>query len=146
MALEGSDSFPVQEHLATLGVSLLCEWDILVFLYRHGTTLASAPQIARLVGHGEAALRTALDRLESLGLVKCSLGVKGLRLYRFILPKDPARLSCFVELISLADKSIGRPQMRSHLQHDPSEPPTQTDDSAPPFARGLVTLSCMDPR
>jgi hypothetical protein len=43
--LEGSGNFSVHECLATLGVSLLSEWDVLVFLYRHGASLNSVPQI-----------------------------------------------------------------------------------------------------
>ena len=142
VAIEESGDFRVQEHLATLGISPLSEWDALVFLYRHGATLASASQIARLLGYGEAALGNALDRLESLGLVKCLLGDKGLRLYRYTPPKEPARLSSFVELMGLGERPIGRQQIRSHLRQSGSEPPTGADDSAVPLKRGVIVDSC----
>ena len=34
-----------------VGISLLSEWDVLVFVYRHGASLTSAEQIARLIGY-----------------------------------------------------------------------------------------------
>ena len=133
MALEKAVNFPVPEHLATLGVSLLSEWDALVFLYNHGATLADSRRIAHLLGYGETEVGTALDRLESLRLVKRSVGAKGLCLYRLSLPQDPARLSCFKELMDLAEKPTGRRQLRSHLLQGRSEPSTRIGDSDLPL-------------
>jgi hypothetical protein len=133
VALEKAVNFPVPEHLATLGVSLLGEWDALVFLYRHRTILANSPQMAHLLGYGEAVLGTAPDRLESIGLVTRSLGGKGLCLYRFSLPKDPAQLSSFAELMGLAEKRTGRLQLRSHLPQRRSEPSMRIGDSDLPL-------------
>jgi KaiC/GvpD/RAD55 family RecA-like ATPase len=138
VALDEPGNFPVQERLETLGVSLLSEWDALVFLYRHGASLASVAHIARLLGHAEAALGITLDRLESLGLVRHSFGAEGLRLYRFSLPTDPVRLSCFVELIGLGEKRSGRLQLLSHLKHGRSEPPMPAGVLDLPSEGGMI--------
>jgi circadian clock protein KaiC len=112
-----------------LGIALLSEWDVLVFLFRHGTTLSSALHIARLLGHSETALETVLGRLESLRLIEHSAGTKGLRLYRFARPLDPVRLACFLELMGLAQNRAGRLRLLSHLQRGHSDSPTGTGGS-----------------
>ena len=115
-----------------------------MFVYRHGATLASAPQIARLLGYDEAELGTALDRLESLGLVKHSLGAKGLGLYRFSLPEDPARLTCFLELMGLAEDRTGRLLLCSHLPQGRSEPPTLAGESDLPLKESAIVTKNTD--
>src|SRR6185437_3769021 len=42
---------PIKECLKSLGLSFLSEWDVLMFLYRHQFSLASAEQIGRLLGY-----------------------------------------------------------------------------------------------
>jgi circadian clock protein KaiC len=138
VALEDAVNFPVHYHLTTLGIWHLSEWDALMFLHSHGATLSGAPQIAHLLGYSEAEFVTALDRLESLGLVRRPLGGKGLCLYRFSLPKDQARLSSFVELMRLSETRTGRLQLRSNLLQGRSEPPTPADDSDLPLKRSLI--------
>jgi len=115
---EESNDFLAAERLEILGISLLSEWDTLVFLYRHGTSLTSAAQIAYLLGHGKAAITAALDRLESLGFIARSRGYQGVRLYRFSVPTDPSRCSCFIDLMILAEKRPGRLLLLKHLQRD----------------------------
>jgi biotin operon repressor len=115
---EKSNDFLVAESLEKLGISLLSEWDALAFLYRHGTSLTSAAQIAQLLGYNTAALTAALDRLESLGFIVRSRGYQGVRLYRFSVPTDPARCSRFIELMILAEKRPGRLLLLKHLQRD----------------------------
>jgi circadian clock protein KaiC len=138
VAFEELGNFPVPERLEALGVSSLSEWDALVFLYRHGTSLASVGHIARLLGHGEAALGTALDRLESLGLAQHSLGAEGRRLYRISVPIDPVRRSYFVDLMGLAETRTGRLRLLSHLQHGRSEPPTRAGGLDLPLEGGVI--------
>jgi DNA-binding transcriptional MocR family regulator len=89
MAPEKSAELLARERLATLGVSLRSEWDVLSFLYRHDTSLTSAAQIAHLLGHDKAAVHAALDRLESMRLIERSRGSQGVRLYRSSVPADP---------------------------------------------------------
>ena len=115
MAPEKSDELSTRERLATLGVSLLSEWDVLAFLYRHGTSLTSAAQIGHLLGFDRAAVSAALDRLDSVGLIDRSRGSQGVRLYRIAIPTDPLRYSCFIELIRLAEKRDGRLELLNHL-------------------------------
>ena len=123
MAPEKSDDFLVRERLGTLGVSQLVEWDVLVFLYRHGTSLTSAAQIAHLLGADKMAVSGALDRLESLDLLQRSRGFQGIRLFRFLAPADPSRHSSVKELMSLAAKRPGRLQLLKHLDRGGSPPP-----------------------
>lgn len=97
--------------MADMGIRTLCEWDVAVFLYRHGTTLAGAAEIGRLAGYGKGAVVDALDRLESLGFIERSRLSGGVRLYRFksstgTAPSAP-RLS-FEQLVSLAETRSGR--------------------------------------
>jgi hypothetical protein len=115
---EKSNDFPVAERLEILGISLLSEWDVLVFLYRHGTILTSTAQIAHSLGHGSAPVIAALDLLESLGFIIRSRGSQGIRLYRFSIPTAPARCSGFMELMILAEKRAGRLLLLQHLRRD----------------------------
>jgi hypothetical protein len=112
----------VGDRLETLGVSQLSQWDVLMFLHRHGTSLTNAAQIGRLVRGDKAAVGAALERLESLGLIQRSRGSQGVRLYRISIPEDPLRYSCFLELISLAEKPGGRLQLLRHLQRGSLRP------------------------
>jgi hypothetical protein len=62
----------------------------------------------------------ALDRLESLGLVKCSLVRQDVRLYKFTVPADPAPGDAFGRLRSLVDSRAGRLLLAKRLRrHDP---------------------------
>lgn len=96
------------ECLDTLGIAYLSDWDVLVFLYRHGMSLAGAGQIARLLGYDIAVTGHALDRLESIGLVKRSRTSGSVCLYHFVLSTDPVWRNCFQELMSLAENRAGR--------------------------------------
>jgi MarR family len=117
MPPEKSDDFLVHRHLEILGVSLLSEWDVLAFLYCHGTSLTSAAQIAHLLGHDRAVVSAALDRLGSLGLIQRSRGSQGVRLYQFSIPADDAsRCSSFEELTRVAANRQGRLLLLKHLQ------------------------------
>jgi DNA-binding MarR family transcriptional regulator len=93
----------VGRHLETLRIFNLTEWDVLAFICRHGTSLASAEQIARLLGYGKAAVGAALDSLTSIGLVKRSRNSRGVRLYQSApaVSGDP-RQSSLEELIKVA--------------------------------------------
>jgi len=66
--------------LRTLGVASLCQWDVLVFLYRHQTTLLSAADLARLLGYPSDSIVVALDVLEALALVARSRVSQGARM------------------------------------------------------------------
>lgn len=112
-----SSNIRVQECLKNLGISLLGDWDLLVFLYRHQASLASAEQIARLLGYPSKAVGEALDRLESQQLVARSRSSQGVRFYRFVLPETHlAPKNCFRQLISLTENRAGRLLLLKHLR------------------------------
>ena len=104
------ENFPehlVEDWLASLDLSLLADWDVLVFLYSHRASLASAEQISRLVGYTAAVVGDALDRLESRGFVKRSRASQGVRLYQFLDSTSPSH-DGFRKLLKLATNRPGR--------------------------------------
>jgi biotin operon repressor len=98
----------VEGWLKTLGVERLCQWDVLVFLYRHLSCLVSGEHIARLLGYPTAEVVTALDALESLGLVERSRVDQGVRLYQFTTPPDSPRGDALGRLLTVATSRAGR--------------------------------------
>ena len=54
MAQDNQPDLQVEGWLKTLGIESLCQWDVLVFLYRHQPTLVRAEHIARLLGDATA--------------------------------------------------------------------------------------------
>ena len=126
MTPEKSADLPVGEDLKFLGISTLSEWDVLTFLHRHGTILTSAAEIALLLGGNKAGVSTALDKLATLGLIQRSRGSQGVRLYRISVQTDPARYSCLMELMSLAENRKGRLLLLKHLPRESSRPVRRT--------------------
>jgi hypothetical protein len=94
--------------LNTLGVASLCQWDVLIFLYRHQTSLLGADFIARLLGYASGPVAAALDVLESLGLVARSRVSQIVRLYQFTVPSDPQRGEAWARVLTLASDHAGR--------------------------------------
>jgi hypothetical protein len=94
--------------LESVGISLLSEWDVLFFLYRHGTSLASAGQISQLLGYGKSAVGEALDDLVNLQLVQRSRSSQGVRLYRFAAPVSAAPRETLEHLFGLSENRSGR--------------------------------------
>lgn len=87
---------------------LLSEWDVLAFVYRHGASLTSVDQIARLSGYESTVVGAALDRLEREKLIDRSRPSQGVRFYRILAAKDARRRSCFEQLVSLSESRAGR--------------------------------------
>jgi DNA-binding IclR family transcriptional regulator len=119
--IERSEGVRVLERLQALGVALLSEWDALTFLYRHASSLGTAAQIARLIGHDKSEIGAALHKLEALGLIQRSRDSQGIRLYRFSAPPEPYRYSCLLELMSLAQNRSGRLLVLEHLKRPRQE-------------------------
>jgi DNA-binding MarR family transcriptional regulator len=67
----------VQSCLDGTGISLLSEWDVLIFVYRHGASLTTADQIARLLGYESRVVSDVLDRLEREKLIERSRPSQG---------------------------------------------------------------------
>ena len=120
-AIEKSEDVLVLERLQALGVTLLSEWDTLVFLNHHGATLGTAAQIARLIGYNKAEIGAALHRLEALGLIQRSRDSQGIRLYHFSAPPEPSCYSCLLDLMSLAQNRMGRLLLLKNLKRPRQE-------------------------
>ena len=108
----------VADWLHILGIVSLCQWDVLVFLYRHRTTLLGAADLARLLGYPSDSIVVALDVLEALTLVARSRVPKGARLYQFSVLLDSPRGEAFARLQALADHRAGRVRVAQQLRLD----------------------------
>jgi DNA-binding MarR family transcriptional regulator len=102
--------------LKSLGISLLSELDVLVFVHRRKRTLTSVNQIASLIGHDEAEVSDALGQLEREKLIEPSKSSQGLRFYRILPQEDSGRQQCFRQLVSLSETRAGRLQLAKHLK------------------------------
>jgi DNA-binding MarR family transcriptional regulator len=111
-----------RRHLETLRIDRLVQWDVLAFIYRHGTSLASAQQIALLVGYPRAPVGAALDSLASNGLLQRSRSSGGVRLYRFALAvADNPRQQALEELLKMAEPREGRLLLIGHLRQNAAD-------------------------
>lgn len=134
MGQENPPDLEVEAWLKTLGVELLCEWDVLVFLHRHQASLVSADHIARLLGHPTGAVVAALDSLEAISLVERSRVDQGVRLYQFAAPEDPRRGHGLDRLLALADSRAGRLLLSDKMRRGP--PPDETKKQAQDQGQG----------
>src|SRR6266446_655993 len=103
MAQDNQPDLQVEGRLKTLGIESLCQWDVLVFLYRHQSSLVSAEHIARFLSYANAEVVAALDSVESSGLVERSRVSQGVRLYQLTAPTDPTRRDALEQLMTFAD-------------------------------------------
>jgi DNA-binding MarR family transcriptional regulator len=101
-----------------LGVTSLCQWDALVFLYRHQTTLLGAADLARLLGYPSDSIVVALDSLEALALVARSRVSQGARLYQFSVSLDSLGGEAFARLQALTAHRAGRIRVAQELRLD----------------------------
>ena len=128
-------SFPpdpeVAGWLTTLGVTSRCQWDVLVFLARHQSTLLGAADLARLLGYASQTLVVALDHLESLALVERSRVSQGARLYQCGGPLGGARGTAWTRLQALATTRTGRVRIARQLR--PDHTPNERTDQAQRF-------------
>ena len=106
----------VDRWLETVKMSHVTDWEVLMFLYRHGTSLSSAEQIAVLVGHKKSDVGKALDTLGDLGLIQRSRSSQGVRIYRFILPANTSVRGALEQLLKLSEKRNGRLIVARSLQ------------------------------
>ena len=108
MARDNEPDVQVEGLLKTLGITSLCQWDMLVFLQRHPSLLIGAENIPFFLGYAMAEAVAALDSLDSLGLVERSRVSQGVRLYEVTASADPARRDALERLMTLADSHIVR--------------------------------------
>jgi DNA-binding transcriptional ArsR family regulator len=105
----------LQNCIDTVGISLLCDWDVFAFVYRHVTSLSCADQIARLVGYESRVVGGALDRLEQQKLIERSRPSHGVRLYRVLNSPDVEHRRCLRELVTLSESRPGRLELAKRL-------------------------------
>ena len=98
----------VQGLLESVGISLLSEWDVLAFVYRHGVSLTSIGQIASLVGYENGVVASALDRLEREKLIERSRPSQEVCFYRIFASMDAERQHCLQQLLSQSEGRAGR--------------------------------------
>ncbi len=103
MAQDNQPDLQLESWLKTFGIESLCQWDMLVFLDRHPSILASTEDVALFVGYATAEVVAALDSLESSGLVVRSRVSQGVRLYQLTAPADPTRRDALEQLMTFAD-------------------------------------------
>jgi predicted transcriptional regulator len=94
--------------LDVLQISTVTEWDVLVFLHRHGTILVKAESVAQLIGYDKDSVGKALDNLVSLGVVRRSRSSQGVRFYRFDVPLNSAIEQSMEQLLRLSAERAGR--------------------------------------
>ena len=108
MAEDNQPDIQVEGWLKTLGIESLCQWDVLVFLYRHQSSLVSAEHIPRLLDDATAKVAAALNSLEFSGLVERSRVSQGVRLYQLTASADPTRRDALGRLMTLANSHTVR--------------------------------------
>ena len=102
------DLAAVEHWLVTARIASRQHWDMLVFLYRHRTSLVSAEHIARLLGYATGEVVDVLEHLGSLGFVERSRASRGVRLYQFTAPANtPPGAACH-RLMRCADSRAVR--------------------------------------
>ena len=106
----------IQNCLDGTGISLLSEWDVLIFVYRHGASLTSADQIARLIGYESKVVNDVLDRLEREKRIERSRPSRGVCFYRILASMDAGHRRCFHRLIGLSESRAGRLQLAERLK------------------------------
>jgi len=102
--------------LEVLDISQLSEWDVLMFLNRHGTSLSSVEQISRLLGYGKIVVANALNKLESAGLVQRSRASHGVRYYGLMANLDPHRSGCLQQLMDFGETRAARLALTKRLR------------------------------
>jgi DNA-binding MarR family transcriptional regulator len=108
--------------LETLGITTLCQWDLLMFLYRHQTSLFGADYLARLSGYATELVVSTMASLESLEVVGRSRISQGARYYQFVVPSLPPRHEAFERLLELAGHRAGRLRLSRQLRRNGHSP------------------------
>jgi DNA-binding MarR family transcriptional regulator len=122
MDRENPPDHQVEGWLKTLGVESLCQWDVLVFLFRHPISLFGAEYLACLLGYASGPVVAALDVLEARRLVERSRVSQGVRLYRLTVPADPQRADASERLFDMANSRVGRIALSKKLRAENRTP------------------------
>jgi DNA-binding transcriptional ArsR family regulator len=138
VAQDNQPDLQVEGWLKTLGIESLCQWDVLVFLDRHPSSLVSTGHIARLLGYATGQVSAALDSLKSSGLVECSRVSQGVGLYQLTAPADPTRRDALERLMTLADSHTVRLSLGRRLRGS-DQPNQNKNDLRSPGVKGSET-------
>jgi DNA-binding MarR family transcriptional regulator len=98
----------IQDCLRAIGISLLSDWDLLTFVYRHGPSLTTTGHISKLVGYEKTVVDAALDRLEREMLIERVGGPRGARLHRMSTSKDVQHRDYLQQVTALSESRDGR--------------------------------------
>jgi DNA-binding transcriptional ArsR family regulator len=109
--------------LDTWGISLLDEWDLLVFLHRHRKSLLTVEDISMLLGYTRSAVTGALKKFEKAGLVLRSRSSQGIRFNQLVPSVDMARRESFELLVSLFENPLVRGLVAGKLTRAPATRP-----------------------
>jgi DNA-binding MarR family transcriptional regulator len=126
----------VQNCLEGLGISLLSELDVLAFVFRHGVTLASADEIAGLIGYEPVIVSGVLDRLECKRIIERSQPSEGVRFYRILAPADSERKRCLQRFASLLQGRRGRLLLAKELKRVRPEQQCEEFTAGPSSEKG----------
>ena len=114
-----ADLDSLRGHLDTLRIANVAQWDVLAFIGTHGTNLASADQLSRLLGYDRATVSAALDALTASGLIQRSRNSHGLRLFQKApIPENDLRRLSLHELIKLTGERKGRLMLIRYLREN----------------------------
>jgi hypothetical protein len=102
---------------------------VLVFLYRHQSSLLSTDHIALFLSYANAEVVAALDSVESSGLVERSRISQGVRFHQLTAPADLTRRDALERLMTLADSHTVRLLLARRLPG--SERPDQNKNDFP---------------
>jgi DNA-binding MarR family transcriptional regulator len=98
----------VRSCLKGMGISLLSECDVLAFMYRCGTSLMSAGDVARLIGYDSAIVGAAIERLERQRLIERSRPSQGRHIYQLAASTVAGRRDCIQQLVNVSESRAGR--------------------------------------
>ena len=108
MPAEESQDKLIKECLGCLGISSIYEWDVLLFLHRHGATITHNGELAQFVGYESRAVSDALDKLRDRGLVASSRPNSRCELYQVSVNTRAEYNTSFQQLIRVAASREGR--------------------------------------
>jgi hypothetical protein len=141
MQHENISDAEIDSWLKTLGITSLCQWDVLVFLYHHQTSLVGANLIAHLLGYASDPVVAALDVLAFLGLVERSRVSQVARLYQFTVPSDPQRCEAWIGLLPLASHRVGRVRLAQRLRGGDQTAQEERDETRRLLSRAQQTVA-----
>jgi hypothetical protein len=113
---ETNSEISVRAWLESAGISLLSQWDVLAFIYRHGPCLTSAEQVARLIGYETTAVTAALDWLERENVIQRA-GFCQVQLHTIVAFPDDDRGRSLRQLVSRSGSRAERLRLRKLLKH-----------------------------